>query len=357
MVTRCLSLHATYACRHAGVCCSAHWVVQAEPHVVAFVQRNGLEPSRPAGDGPFVMAQSTKATQPQLAVAKDERGTCVFREDRRCTLHVVGGESVLPIGCRHYPRLVRIGHDSVALTLSHYCPTAASLLLDATPLAIVTAGPPLALAEPLDGLDTREALPPLLHPSMLTDDPGYAVWEHGVVAEFSRRASSRQALNRIASATDSLRDWEPTDGALDVAVRDAFAAAEEETPRWLPSLLPLVQSLNRGAVVVSDGEGLNERWTQLQPPGGTVDRVISNYLAARAFGNWIAYQGRGLRTVVAWLHACYDLVRLLAVRAADERGSLVMVHDVVEAVRQADYVMLHTIDSQAFARALTDIEA
>ena len=36
---------------------------------------------------------------------------------------------------------------------------------------------------------------------------------------------------------------------------------------------------------------------------------MKNYLAARVFANWIAYQGRGLRSIVEWLRTCAAIVR------------------------------------------------
>ena len=357
MPVRCLSIHAPYQCRHAGDCCSAHWVVRAEPHVVQFVAASGVG-AKHADREVFVYAQSTKASEPQLAVAKNNDGTCIFREHRRCTLHVVGGETVLPIGCRHYPRIIRRDEAQTTVTLSHYCPTAASLLLSLNPVEIVTAAPPLDIAEPLDGLVARSALPPLLHPEMLLDARSYAAWEDAVVGVFAVSRNAINALARIAHATDRLREWTPDGPPLPDAVADAFDHdADGGGPPWTTGMLRVVHPLNKGAVTFDADADADALWSAaIGPDDGMASRVVCNYLAARAFGNWIAYQGRGLRAVVAWLAACHDVVRVLAAQYAAARGSFVMIEDVVEAARQADYVMLHTIDSQAFAHAVARIE-
>ena len=320
-----------------------------------FVRSTNLRPVRAVGEL-FVHSQSTKATQPEVAIAKDERGICIFREHRRCTLHVVGGEAMLPTACRHYPRILRRDATQTALTLSHYCPTAAALLLTPDSLEVTTARPPLEIHEPLDGLDARGALPPLLHPHMLMDAAGYAAWEEAVVSAFARETSPGAGLAWIGSATDHLRQWNPGCGPLDIAITSAFGSTNGAgpPPTWMLQLLPLVRSLNKGAVTLDDDEHLDARWMAIAPEDA---RVVRNYLAARAFGNWIAYQGRGLRSVVAWLSACHDVLRLLACRAAEERGSRVLADDLVEAARHADYVMLHTVDSQAFAHAVAGIES
>ena len=290
----------------------------------------------------------------ELSVAKGPNGVCVFREDRRCSIHVRAGESALPIGCRHYPRVVRIDPRGVSLSLSHYCPTAASLLATDDPVHIVATGPPLALAEPVEGLDAREALPPLLRPDVLMDLDSYGAWEAGAVSIFSSVENAFEALRVIASATDELRTWTPGSAPLDTAVADAFSSAvgsRQGSPSWSDEGFRLAQSLNRG-IVSLDGT---------VDPGAlagidAAQRVIANYLAARAFGNWIAYQGCGLRTNVTWLRACHDIVCLLAVRFAADQGRQVTIPDVIEAIRQADYVMLHTIDTQDFADAARGVE-
>ena len=52
--------------------------------------------------------------------------------------------------------------------------------------------------------------------------------------------------------------------------------------------------------------------TRYRPGVPTFSVPIANYLAARLFGNWVAYQGHGLRSVVAWVRACYDVLRVIA---------------------------------------------
>ena len=219
---------------------------------------------------------------------------------------------------------------------------------------VVSTGPPLALAEPVEGLDAREALPPLLRPDVLMDLDSYGTWEASAVSTFSSVGNAFEALRVVANATDELRTWAPGSASLDTAVADAFSSApgsRQGPPSWSAEGIHLARSLNRG-IVSLDGAA---------DPGGFADnaaaqRVIANYLAARAFGNWIAYQGRGLRTIVTWLRACHDIVCLIAVRTAADQGRQVTIPDVIEAIRQSDYVMLHTIDTQDFADAARGVE-
>jgi hypothetical protein len=363
-VTSCLSFHASYRCRHAGACCAAPWQVRADDQALAFVSSSPKYAGR--GRSLFVNQPARAGQAPQLSIAKGNDGVCVFREDRRCVIHAAAGEGALPIGCRHYPRVVRIERERIALSLSHYCPTAASLLVSETPIRLVDAPPPLVLSEPIEGLDAREALPPLLRPGLLMDLEAYTAWETAVVTEFSTCRRADIALRRIGNATDRLREWRPGTSALGSAVAGAFAHADASELSWMEQGLPIARRLNRGVVsldLIADREERTPKSDERSAKSDertaksetqttdAIERIVANYLAARVYGNWIAYQGRGLRTIVTWLFACHDSVRLLM-----RRGPAEGVPGAIEAIRQADYVMLHTIDTQEFADAAREVD-
>jgi hypothetical protein len=82
---------------------------------------------------------------------------------------------------------------------------------------------------------------------------------------------------------------------------------------------------------------------------------VSRYLAASAFGNWVAYRGEGLRSVVGWLRACHDVLRVQIVRQAGEKQPI-DADGIAQSIRMADYVMVHTVDSLAFGRAAAALE-
>lgn len=307
----CLSIHATYECRHSGACCS-QWTVPAEAHVVEFVRTAALRPAG-ATHQPFIQGGDGDSG---TRIAHDHRGTCVFRVDHRCSIHATGGAKALPVACRHYPRVVLRDGRGTLVSLSHYCPTAASMLFDSVRPRIVDAPDSLRIVEPIEGLDARDALPPLLRPDMLMDIEGYAAWETCVIRTFARGCDAAEALAVVADATERVRFWSPSSRPLREAVADAFDMAASNARTLHPRLPP------------------------------DLERGILNYLAARAFGNWIAYQGRGLRTIVAWLHACHDALRAtIGDEGAPTRAT------VTNAIRSTDLWMLHTIDSQAFANA------
>lgn len=337
----CLSIHADYGCRHSGACCSS-WFVPAEPHVVEFVTSGRLAVS--TAESPFLNSPASEGpSMPRIAHGHD--GTCLLRTDNRCSIHSEAGPSALPTSCRHYPRIVRWDEGGTRVSLSHYCPTAASLLTSSQRPVMIGAPPGLVLDDPIEGLDARDTLPPLTRPGMLSDLGGYTAWEDLCVGTLARHGDAATALGVIGVATEALRAWTPSAGSLIEAVEGAFAAAEQSSSR-----VPVSYAHRGGEIVrtlASTAPAL--RHVSGPPLSSHAERTIANYLAARAFGNWLCYQGRGLRTVVAWLHACNEIVRGFAATLAPD------VH-VVAAIQSADFLMLHTIDSQSFADAAIPLE-
>ena len=83
---------------------------------------------------------------------------------------------------------------------------------------------------------------------------------------------------------------------------------------------------------------------------------MKNYLAARLFANWVAYQGRGLRSSVEWLQTAAALVRHQFLRRVLATAAPPGPDDFIEAVRMADLLLLHVVDSRAFASHVAPIE-
>jgi hypothetical protein len=297
--------------------------------------------------GPVFLADAPRpgAASP-TRIAHGHDGTCLLRTDNRCALHSAAGPSALPVSCRHYPRVIRRDDRDTRVSLSHYCPTAASLLAGTSEPIIVDAPPGLVVDEPVEGLDARHALPPLIRPGMLTDPDGYEAWEAACVAALARQGNAASALSVISVATEALRAWTPSAGPLVDVVGRAFAMAERTSSRGTCRYAQAGGEI----VAILAGSALPVAETSRQRLSADDERTVATYLAARAFGNWLCYQGRGLRTIIAWLHACNEIVRAFAASQASAKI------DIVEAIRSSDFLMLHTIDSQAFADAAINLE-
>lgn len=296
----CLSIHASYRCQHAGACCTAGWPIPAEPPLVATLERGGLGQAwtavrafgeQPGPDGP-VRVLRTHAD-----------AACVFyeRERHRCAVHRLAGPQVLPVACRNFPRITLTDRRGTFITLSHFCPTAASLLQTDAPLAIVEAPASLSLDGGVEGLDATGVLPPLLRPGMLMDAGGYTAWEEEAIEVLdNRRYSARAALGIIAAATREIRSWEPGGDTLEARVRDRF---EHQRRRVSPA------------------------WPSPPPQ----EAPIKAFLAAHLFASWHGYQDGGLDAIVHGVDAALaTLTRELS------RSSF------VPAVRAADFHLRHS---------------
>ena len=89
-------------------------------------------------------------------LALQANGHCVFHGDGGCGIH-----RARPASCAHFPYVCLVDSRGVRVTLSHYCPTAASLLFaHEGPIEIVEGPSPVAGFDIPEGLDARESLPP-----------------------------------------------------------------------------------------------------------------------------------------------------------------------------------------------------
>ena len=325
------------------------------PQIVAAVSVGHLQPVSVTH---FPFERGTDAAgRGFMAPARAVDGTCGFRHEERCSLQVAGGERMLPTACRHFPRVYRREPNGDRLTLSHYCPTAAALLFDASPITIVSAEPPLALETSTEGLDVREALPPLLRPGMLMDGSGYAAWEELVVASFANAASVDEAFARVTAATERIRRWHPNDGPLEATVHNGFTGRTfpVDGDRLSQGFQVLAAVTGQHPLLVTP-RNFSSAWRTARGTSADVlDGPLRRYLAACTFANWVAYRGQGLRSVLEWVCACFDVFRLQVTRAIERDGRLTR-ENVTRAFRDSDYLVVHTVDSLAFGRAIATVE-
>lgn len=268
----CLSFHARYLCAHSGACCTAGWPIQLEED-----DRITVLPMTPDG-------------------------ACVFFDrdgDRLCAIHRDRGVERMPTACRNFPRVTLRDQRGVFITLSHFCPTAARLLLDPGDITIVEAPASISLNGSVEGLDASAVMPPLLRRGMLMDLDGYGTWEKQAISVLNdRRYSARVALEIISTATSQAITWSPGRESLASIIDNAFARA-------------------RGA------RGDDER-----SPKRALDHPLKAFLASHLFASWAAYQGGGVMAVVDAVRTALELVEpeltgeepfIESVRAADLR--------------------------------------
>ena len=156
-----LNYHVAYRCRHSGACCSAGWPIPIEGHRVASVEQAIAVGIVTPAASPWLHADPAVPDDAAGVLAMQVDGHCVWHQpasaplsapSRGCAIH-----SARPLSCVHFPYVCLIDVRGVHVTLSHYCPTAASLLFDYQGPADIVEGPsPIEGLEVPEGLDARD---------------------------------------------------------------------------------------------------------------------------------------------------------------------------------------------------------
>lgn len=365
-----LSIHADYKCRHSGVCCSTNWDVPVEvPIYRSLVEALHTGALRVAPGAEALQPFIVEPDLPEEAGAifeRTEAGQCVFfqRDSRLCVVHRDLGEGALAATCRHFPRLAVRDGRGTSITLSHFCPTAASMLFrDDVPLRVVES--PVAFPQgDYEGLTVNpDDLPPLLTPTMLMDLDGYGAWERHMVARCAAAPGPEGALATLDRDARELRAWTPGATTLAAAVAALPAAAVHAAP---PE--SLARSLGLYADVIGavpddfkpepDERGLDRAYESLVREEWSGFAVALNrYVAAKAFACWTAYQGRGVASIVRGLESALALVRVEAARQCRDARRALDAELLLEAFRGADFTLNHLAVGEDLASAWSRAES
>jgi len=364
-----LAFHADYRCHNSGACCTAHWDVPAELPVYRSLREAVSSGTLRAADAsagiyPFIV----EANLPDGAAAileRDDEGRCVFyaADSKRCIVHRDLGEAALPATCRHFPRISVQDARGTFVSLSHFCPTAASMLFRDLPVEIVSTPTAFPSAD-YDGLVvTSDDLPPMLTPRMLMDLDGYTAWERHMVARFAdvhrRPVSVVATLWRDAQL---LLEWRPGSLTMTDAIarlpRDYVDLQEEDglsgsVRRFAEVMAAVPDDLkpapDEAGLEAAMREHVQPAWAKFNPP-------INRYLAAKAFASWTAYQGRGIRTIVRGIEAALALVRVEASRQCRNAQRTLDAALLLEAIRHADFLLNHLAVGEELAKAWSVVE-
>jgi len=391
-----LSIHADYRCGHSGVCCGSGWTIPVEAAADRAI-REALASGRldlarsvggPGRAEPRLVGEAGLPDGCPSRLGRDAAGRCLFFEadhGRLCAVHRQLGVAALPSACRQFPRVAVLRPDAVAVTLSHYCPTAARLLFrEETPLTMVEGPAAFPADAPWEGLDAREAWPPLLRPGVLMGWDAFALFERHAVATLARPGAAEAALASLAEDVASLRGWRPADGPLVELVallaRERTQAVANGSPELGPARArPKEDGASASATDVAarrlalvavarmasleaepplesaaelaalDARWVASAWDALAPP-------LRRYLAARGFASWVALQGTGLRSWLASLETALAVVRVLAARRCGTEGRPLDAGILLEAFRGADLLLVHHVDPERLARELSVAE-
>ena len=281
---RVLSFQREYACRHSGACCSAGWIEPLEDGVCRHFG------AHPAGS---------------------------------CTIQRALGHDALPHACQQFPRVATLSPLGTSVTLSAFCPTAASLLYGVEPFEILQ----LPDTRVFEGLDARDVMPPLLRPGMLMDWESVARWEELTVATLSEhRDDVERAIEIIEQASAHvIAEWTPAAGNLATALSVAFKRARES---GVSLATPLKDRRRDRSLARPHPGGAGD-----MPDSSARDSAMARYLASHVFACWPMYNGEGIRGALEWL--------LKARTALDEERR--SASDLTSAFRQADLRLRHAV--------------
>ncbi len=349
-------MHAPYACRHAGACCSSGWAIPLETTRVQAIRRLRER------DGWLVAAPEAPAEIAGV-LALSAAGHCVFHGPQ-CQIQHHLGHAALPSACQHFPRECLIDARGVFVTLSHYCPTAADLLFEHTGGVEIVEGPAAVPDGVPEGFDARDALPPLLTPGILMDLDGYTAWEAHAVrvlagASSGATRSPEASLQLLDRDAHTLARWRPGGVSLRSAVQalevDARGESAEGEPDWNAErgLFEIARtSLPTPHTWPEYPRDARSVWAANTKAWSEHAVAINRFLAAHSFAAWMAYQGNGLLSLTRRLHLALAVLRAEVVRTCAGRDSLLTTARLKQALRQTDLLLVHFADRAAIARRL-----
>jgi hypothetical protein len=365
-----LSIHADYQCQKSGVCCTSDWDVPVEAPLFrtlseALASGQVSQAAEVEEGHPTFIVEPALPDDAAAMVGRTSSGNCVFFHARSglCVIHRDLGEPKLPATCRHFPRLAVRDRRGTFISLTHYCPTAAGMLFrDEVPIEIVDS-PPAFPPAPYEGLAVEpDAWPPLLHPRMLMDLEGYSAWERHMVDRCALSLSPESVIGTLVRDARLLRAYQPGDGSLAAAVAGLPAETVDA-----PDEASIDASLLLHAEVMKavpddirpgpDDAGLGEAFERLVAPRwGAWQAPLRKFLAAKAFANWTAYQGRGVLSIVRGLEAVLAFVRVEAARECRNAGQPLDAGLLKQAFRSADYVLNHLAIGEDLANGWSRVE-
>jgi Fe-S-cluster containining protein len=383
-LVRSLSIHAGYRCGDSGACCSSGWPIPIEipqyEGLVASLADGSISVVRRIRDdredrAPFAPHRGLPEGAAAVLAHSEDDGRCVFYEAdaKRCRIHRVKGHAALPMACQQFPRMCLLDPRGIQITLSHYCPTAADLLFADDdrhpPLAIVDHPPAFPPEFPYEGLDAREAFPPLLRPGVLLDWHTLDAFETRSISALDAETHSVDAaLARIEAWAEQLRTWRDSDGPLLTAfqriagaqtgvqgVQNETRSIDDARPTFFETVFQLDADVRAavppGSVIQGAPRQALDAYQRWVAPAWTgFTRPLCRYLGAKLFANWCWYQGRGLRSVIRSLHAALAVLRVEAARQTQANGRMLDRPLLREAFRQTDLLLIHLADQDALAR-------
>ena len=358
---------AGYRCGHTGSCCRAGWPIPVEAAPLAVLHRAAAGGRLPPTPDPWLVDDRILGhTQDNDCSFLDRTALAASRGG--CRIEQTLGTEGLPFSCRQFPRVLLADGRGWHATLSAWCGTAAALLtapVDNSESFLAYDHIDVDHRVHVEFLDARGAWPPFLRPGVLAGLAAYDAWEARVLEQFLAPVGCRthrmtEALWALLQWTEWVRGWSSHDGDLTVRVLRPWAARTGHVVHIVNAVTTLdvlLQDLISRVPAEWRPAAWPEGLTDTQAKGGPLNRnhadeVLARYMATRLVGSWVAYQGQGLRSVLASLIVSHALV----VRALSAAGQPVTLGRMTSAIRAADWLSLHLLDRDVWAAYCSSFE-
>jgi Fe-S-cluster containining protein len=304
-----LNVHVGYACRDSGICCTSGWPIPVERECVPAIETTIAAEMIPLRVVPWLIPELEAPGEVAGTLTVMPNGHCVFFEAGRprCAIH-----SVKPASCMHFPYICLVDARGVRVNLSHYCPTAASMLFEHEgPVEIVEGPAPVPDGVAIEGLDARDSLPPAVSGRLLAWDE-FSQWERDAIARANVDVLQADDLHRF----DEARAAVPSPWAWPAAPA-AFETA----------------------------------WSSLVAPAWPrFEGALRRYAAAKIFASWAVYQGVGLDAVLRVAAIASAVLRIECARQCIDLGQPLDRPLLEDAIRQSDLLLVHYADPERLAR-------
>ena len=311
-----LNFQLPYRCRHSGLCCTSGWPIPVEPSRVGAINEAIARDLIPLQVEPWLISSPNLPEDVAGTLALRGNAHGVFFEAGRsgCAIH-----GVKPASCAHFPFVCLFDQRGVHVNLSHYCPTSTALLFEHSgPIEVVEGPSPIPDIDMLEGLDAREALPPV-------------------------RPGSRDRLMSF----DELNAWQRDQiahariGELhadDVALFDRARAAVPVPLSWpeAPSRLDSIF------------------FSMAAPAWPRFEDVLTRYAAAKAFAPWSLYLGEGVEAAEETARIAHAVLRVECARQCLAFGRPLDRELLSNAIEQSDLLLVHYADPERLATSSTD---
>ena len=184
-----------------------------------------------------------------------------------------------------------------------------------------------------------------------------------MVQRCARHTSPESVVATLERDARALRAYQPDQGplahaiaALDADMLEAPVPADFESSLALHA--EIMSTVPEGVRPDPDEAGLREVFAWAVAPGWAAWHApVRRYLAAKAFASWIAYQGRGVLTIVRGLEAALALVRVEASRECRNANRALDAGLLKQAFRAADYALNHIAVGKQLAETWSRVES